>query len=345
MSERTFDGVARPEYWIAHVRAGVLLTEIAGGLVLVYVALAPDLDGRARLTVAALAAGAMAATGAILLLPLREILSHRRASLFFYAWSLSAAAVTTVGVLLTGGSQSPLVALYFIILVYAATAYPPKALIRVASLIVGAYVAMALRNPEGVATGILVGGALALSAWMSAVTARNQWRQLEEQTELARIDGLTGCLNQRTFREALDAEVERARRFGHPLAFLLVDLDEFKLVNDNRGHLAGDAVLSTIGSILRESVRRIDVVGRLGGDEFGVALIESGPDRALDVARRIHRRCRNAAGVEGITVSIGVAHLERGASSSATSLFGAADGALYEAKHAGRDTIRVATGT
>ena len=341
MSERTFDGEARPEFWLAHVRAGVLLTEIACGLVLVYVALDPGLATGRRLTIAVLALGAMAATAGILLLPLREILAHRRAALFFYVWSLSAAATATGGALLSGGSQSPLVALYFLMLVYAATAYPPRVLARIASLIVGAYVVMALRDPDGLGTGILVAGALALTAWMSAIAARNQWRQLEEQTQLARVDGLTGCLNQRAFRDALDAEVERTRRFGHPLALVLVDVDHFKQVNDERGHLAGDAVLATIGSVLRESIRRIDVVGRLGGDEFGLVLIESGPDRALNVARRVHRRSRAAAGHEGLTVSIGVAQLERGA--TATSLFHAADEALYEAKRAGRDTIRVAS--
>lgn len=336
MNQQGFDGRARPEFWLEHVRAGVVASEVAGLLVVVYVVVDPTVTNRPALL--ALAGGLMAGTAVILLLPMRRILAHPAVGWFFYAWSGTAWAVITAGAVLSGGSQSPIPVFYFLLLVYAATAYPPEALVRISLLTVGAYLAMAMYDTRSFGISAMVAGALALTAWMSSITARIQWTQLQEQTALAREDGLTGCLNQRAFREVLETEVDRAQRFGHPLGLVLVDLDEFKAVNDRRGHLAGDAVLANVGAMLRDMVRSIDAVGRIGGDEFALLLIETGPSQALHVGRRVCERARATAGSTTTTVSVGVASLQR--SSSPTMLLADADVALYAAKRAGRDTVR-----
>lgn len=252
--------------------------------------------------------------------------------------------VTTAGCLLTGGSHSPFVALYFPLLVHVATAHPPDVLVRLAAVTVTGYTAMSLgavavSDTGDVATDAVVGTALVLTAGLSVRSARDHWHQLAEQTALARVDGLTGCLNQRAFREVLDGEVARAERFGHPLTLVLVDLDRFKDVNDRRGHQAGDEVLANMGHLLRTSVRAIDVVGRIGGDEFAVLLLETGPRDAGRIADRILERARAGAGETTTTVSVGVASLTEGA--TATLLVADADVALYAAKRAGRDGVRV----
>ena len=334
MRQQGFDGGARPEFWLAHVRAGIVLTEIGCAIALVYIATEPGLDRTPALV--AVVVGLMAGTGSILLMPLRAILAHRRAAWFFYAWSTSATAVVTLGAALTGGSRSPIVAFYFLIMVYAATAYPPYAQHRLAVGMVGAYVLMGISDPIELGASVVVAGALALTAWMSSIAARTQWRQLQEQMDLARVDGLTGALNQRAFREVLDAEVERAHRFGHPLSLVIVDLDDFKAVNDREGHLAGDGVLAATGAVLRRSVRAIDVVGRIGGDEFAVLLIETDLPGALDTAARVRRWTQESA--PSTTLSIDVAELAVGATADA--LLEDADRALYAAKRAGRDTVR-----
>lgn len=339
VEERAFDGGSRPEFWLSHVRAGVILTELACTLVLVYVLAEPGLEHRRTLLV--LLGLVMASTGAILLLPLREVVAHPRASWFFYSWSAAAASLATAGALLSGGARSPLISLYFIMLVYAATAYPPQALARVAFLVVGLYLALALRDATDLGSSALVAGSLALTAWMSSIASRNQWHQLQEQTALARVDGLTGCLNHRAFREVLDAEVERAHRLGHPLSVLLIDLDEFKQVNDEEGHLAGDARLRRTGVLLRNAVRRIDSVGRIGGDEFAVLLIESDLAQAMHVGERVCEGARAVAGDARSSVSVGVALLSD--DDTATTFLREADAALYDAKRAGRDQVRCRT--
>jgi diguanylate cyclase (GGDEF)-like protein len=341
MEERGFDGAVRPDFWLSHVRIGVWLTQLACLLGVVYVVTEPGLDH--RVPIIAILAGVAAGTGVILVLPLPAILAHRRASWFFYAWSCSAVVLTTIGCLLDGGSRSPFVSFYFLMLVYAATAYPPRVLLHVAILIVGLYTTMAIGDGTAFGEGALVAGALGLTVWMSEVAARNQWQRLQEQVALARIDGLTGCLNHRAFREVLHAEVERATRLDRPLSLLVLDLDGFKEVNDGQGHLAGDAVLQAMGALLRDVVRRIDVVGRIGGDEFAVLLIEVGIDEALEIGDRV---CSHARAIDAPTttsVSVGVAELSD--TDTATTLLREADAALYEAKRAGRNRVRHRTGS
>jgi len=161
---------------------------------------------------------------------------------------------------------------------------------------------------------------------------------------LAMLDGLTGVFNRRYMDMALSKELNRCARYGKRLAVILIDLDDFKRYNDERGHLAGDAALVELAGFLRECVRGEDYVCRYGGEEFLVILPETGADGALMLAERMRERskARPFFRENGVTFSGGVAaHPEAGA--TAHELVTAADKALYQAKFAGKDRIVAAS--
>ncbi len=169
-------------------------------------------------------------------------------------------------------------------------------------------------------------------------------------SEQAVTDDLTGLANKRAFRELMNREAARAARFGHPLSLVIVDIDNFKQINDTFGHLQGDAVLRAVGAILADESRDIDAAARYGGEEFVVALPETAEQGALEVAERIR------AGIESattplledtgdpvkVTASLGVATAS-GSLLDPEALVASADGALYEAKAAGKNRVVVGT--
>jgi diguanylate cyclase (GGDEF)-like protein len=167
-------------------------------------------------------------------------------------------------------------------------------------------------------------------------------------SEQAVTDELTGLANNRAFREAMDKEAARAVRFRHNLALAILDIDNFKKVNDTYGHLQGDAVLRAIGNIMRAESRGIDFPARYGGEEFVVALPETDAQGAVEVAERIRERieAERVPFVEGdgelaVTASIGVATMGDGPS-DVQALLAAADEALYEAKGTGKNRVVLA---
>lgn len=170
----------------------------------------------------------------------------------------------------------------------------------------------------------------------------------EELFAYATLDSLTGLRNRRHFLEGVETEFARARRLQRTLSFLAVDADHFKGVNDRYGHATGDAVLRTLADLCRRNVREVDLVGRLGGEEFAIAM----PEAEIELAVRVAERLRSAVAesvvlVDGVevtlTISVGVATLSDGDGTLAM-LMSRADDALYEAKRTGRDKV-VAAGT
>src|SRR5688500_12132471 len=161
---------------------------------------------------------------------------------------------------------------------------------------------------------------------------------LDSCQEAAFTDHLTGLANRRRFERQLEREVARTERYGHPFCLLLVDIDDFKKVNDTYGHEAGDEVLRRVANVIQSGTRGIDTGARIGGDEFAVILPETPLARGLEVAERL--RASIAAldfGPAGrITASLGVAGLPACARTG-EELRAAADAALYEAKRNGRD--------
>lgn len=158
---------------------------------------------------------------------------------------------------------------------------------------------------------------------------------------LARFDALTGTLSRRAILEALDGEVERAKRHGHALTCLMLDLDRFKTINDTHGHQFGDKALSRIAQVISELCRTNDHLGRYGGEEFLIVLPETQIDGAIRFAERVRlavAETRLDRDEERITVSIGVTEWRDDGGSSST-LVAEADRALLEAKAAGRNHV------
>jgi diguanylate cyclase (GGDEF)-like protein len=160
-------------------------------------------------------------------------------------------------------------------------------------------------------------------------------RATSELALQARLDALTELLHHQAFTGELERELERAQRYSHGLALVFLDVDRFKEINDTLGHPAGDRALKLLADLLREGVRGSDLAGRMGGDEFAVALLESDEEAAGRLLARLHDRIDElVAGdqlPEGFAISPGVAHFPTDGT-TAVELFQAADERLYEFK-------------
>jgi len=169
----------------------------------------------------------------------------------------------------------------------------------------------------------------------------------KEIHERLRFDTLTGLLTKASFDLAAGAELDRCVKRKRPLSVLMMDIDFFRKVNDSHGHQGGSWILSELGQFLDDNLRGFDLVGRFGGEEFVAALPEASTEQASDVAERIRSRLEEHVFVWNeedvkITISIGVAHYPAHAS-DLKALISAADAALYECKHTGRNKTCVAT--
>ncbi len=193
-------------------------------------------------------------------------------------------------------------------------------------------------------------------AVVTAAVAVLQRAQMVESTmadnarleQLAQTDPLTQLLNRRALTERITAEMERALRYDSTLALLMIDLDHFKSVNDNYGHLVGDDVLREVGLLLSETIRGSDIVARYGGEEFLVLLPETDDAGAETFAERIRLVIHNHPFTRSgdlpplqITASIGVAMYPAARIESVEDLFARADAALYRAKADGRNRVRM----
>lgn len=162
----------------------------------------------------------------------------------------------------------------------------------------------------------------------------------ETITRLMNTDPLTGLTNRRQLSERMDVELSKARRHGHPLSALMMDIDHFKSINDTYGHGAGDAVLVGVASILKQTCRKEDIVARYGGEEFVVLLPDSPVTAALDCAERIRKAIEGSVFPEidrKVTASLGATLFAP--TDTEESFIQRADAALYEAKASGRNRV------
>jgi diguanylate cyclase (GGDEF)-like protein len=182
----------------------------------------------------------------------------------------------------------------------------------------------------------------------AAALARPLVRGVDKVADVAQqaeIDPLTQVANRRGFERVLATELTRGARYGHPCSLVLADLDDFKRVNDEHGHDAGDAVLVSFAARLRDSVRASDIVARLGGEEFALILPELDLDGAILVAERVREALANDRIVVGesdqlhVTASFGVAESSADDEHDWTQLMRHADQALYAAKRAGKNRV------
>jgi len=168
---------------------------------------------------------------------------------------------------------------------------------------------------------------------------------VERVKQLAYLDGLTGIFNRRFFELRIMEEIERARRYGTGMAVIIVDIDQFKRLNDEFGHLLGDEVLRQVSSILHQQLRKIDVVCRYGGEEFGILLTQTSSELAISVAEKLRKTIEQwqFPGVpRTVTISAGVAAFPAHGTTR-DDLVRAADTGLYAAKQAGRNRICAGT--
>lgn len=196
---------------------------------------------------------------------------------------------------------------------------------------------------------LLVSSRAAFARERRLVRTAAQLREVSAELDrLARTDALTGIANRRSFFEMLGAEFRRSRRYARQLSVLMLDLDHFKVVNDQYGHPFGDHVLRRLAEVVSESIRESDLVGRYGGEEFAVALPEAGAEQAMRAAEKLRLAIEatefRADGVppDGeppvrITISLGVASLSPDDDEDEFELIRRADQALYEAKRTGRN--------
>lgn len=163
--------------------------------------------------------------------------------------------------------------------------------------------------------------------------------------KLANTDSLTGALNRRHFVKLVRREMQRHLRYNHPFAVIMLDIDFFKSINDQHGHPTGDAVLKQLVQCCHAQLRESDLLGRIGGEEFAVLLVQSNERQAVQVAERLRielarQKVGQADGPLQFTVSLGVAG-NRGTGDSLDDLLKRADVALYRAKEAGRNRVEL----
>ncbi len=169
-------------------------------------------------------------------------------------------------------------------------------------------------------------------------------RALAEMSRLAHEDVLTSLFNRRALMQALEREINVARRNGSALSLLMLDLDHFKQINDRHGHPVGDAVLQSTAGLIQASLRQVDIAGRIGGEEFAVLLPGTLHEGALHVAEQLRKRLasfafQDASGLSfQVTASFGVSTFNASLT-DAGALLAAADRALYKAKQAGRNRV------
>jgi diguanylate cyclase (GGDEF)-like protein len=167
---------------------------------------------------------------------------------------------------------------------------------------------------------------------------------VERVKQLAYLDGLTGIFNRRFFELRIMEEIERARRYGNGMAVIMADIDHFKLLNDEFGHLLGDEVLRQVSSLFHQQLRKIDIVCRYGGEEFGILLTQTSVQHAMSVAEKLRKMVESwqFPGVpRTVTISAGIAaYPEHG--TTRDELVRAADNGLYFAKQDGRNKVAAA---
>jgi diguanylate cyclase (GGDEF)-like protein len=333
-------------FWLRHMRIGFAVFLAETLLVMAYLATTPH--GPHRLALEGIVSGWLViATIGLLTAP--RLASARWRVAFSASWTIASALAVGMAAALDGGAESPLLLLLFLPIGYATLAYTPLITTACGLSALGSMGVVYLTDPRIqvspefalVLAGVMVGATvLSTVASINRTQREGRERLLSKQVALlAATDGLTRCAVHRVFHRRLEEEIGRSIRANRPLSLLLIDVDDFKAVNDSFGHIVGDHVLASIGQVLRTQTRSFEMVGRLGGDEFAVLLPDTQPSEAAIVAERLRRKASEAVEVP-VTLSIGVSGLDP-TTPTAERILDDADFALYQVKHAGRDGVAV----
>jgi diguanylate cyclase (GGDEF)-like protein len=331
-------------FWLTHIRIGfgIFLAETL--VVIGYLILTPKGPHRSILWAVTVLWLLLALVG-MSLAP--TVASKPWCATYSVTWTaLSAFGVAIVAVL-DGGMNSPILILLFLPLIYGTLMFTPRAagICGVAALASLALVALIDRDvASSLGRTFLLFAALAGASVLTVAAAINRTHIEQHEAQLqaalvdmAAIDELTGCAVRRVLRQRMEEEISRSVRSRSPLSLLMIDVDQFKAINDTYGHVVGDHVLASIGAVLRHSGRAFDLVSRIGGDEFALLLPDTDVPSAVEVAKRIRNDLPAAVEVP-VTLSIGVGGLDQ-SMPSAEHLLDDADFALYQVKRAGRDAI------
>jgi diguanylate cyclase (GGDEF)-like protein len=290
---------------------GIRLTLLMCAAGMLYALYTWDDRGGRQLILSLLGISAVVAL-TIYLLPRERIVRSRLREPFFFGWSVLQILVIAIVYGADKTPTSPLALLFFIPLIYAALSYPLPSVVAIAALdflcFVGAVSFVFTRlgldtadKPKPEYSGFFA-FALGVIAFLCAWYARQQETRRQDLARISRADPMTGSLNRRGFAERFEAELNAAERSGQPLGLLQIDLDDFKAINDSKGHAAGDELLVWVVRTLQELLRPTDWVGRLGGDEFAVLLPGASRGNADEVADRVRY-----ALTERAPASIGIA--------------------------------------
>ena len=324
---------------MATVTTGCWLTLAMSLAGLAYFAVTWDAGHRVALTV--LAFVAMSSAVIVWCLPMERVVAGRFRELFFFSWTSVMVVTIFALVALDTTRPSPLALPLIMPLLFAGMSYPRQIARPIAVVVPLGYLVLAVAIGEDAAYAGFFVLCLTWSAAMCLWQAANRERQREEldhqRDELARVsraDPLTGALNRRGFEERFEAELAEAGRSGQPLTLVMLDLDDFKAVNDAQGHAAGDALLCATVDLLVNELRPMDAVGRLGGDEFALLLPGLGQADAQTVLDRV---ARSLAAVTPASIGHSSFPVD---GTGAEELFRRADEMLYAAK--GRRAVRSA---
>jgi diguanylate cyclase (GGDEF)-like protein/putative nucleotidyltransferase with HDIG domain len=261
-----------------------------------------------------------------------------------------ATAMTSLAIVFTGRSTSAYLLFYLWVALYAfyfLTGHQTAvlclfAIVNYAAVIVGSrligYTPGGLDANEDVPAFVLMTGTFAVAGVFLVTLRERVGRLIDQLTDAASTDPLTGLLNRRGFQSVIDNELARSERGGRSFSLLMCDCDFFKHLNDQLGHHAGDDALNSIGKLLEENKRRIDVAARVGGEEFALVLPETDQHEAFIVAERLRSRFADGFADQpvALTLSLGVATYPTHGM-TADALLRASDEALYAAKALGRD--------
>jgi diguanylate cyclase (GGDEF)-like protein len=311
------------------INAGVLTTYLACATLGVWIWI--TWSHPHRLFMVGILVVALVTSAGIGALPREAIVYSRWREPFFLAWSL--ADIVCIGVLAgaDGGTHSPTLLVLFVTLVFAALSYPLQSVVIVAVVSLLEAFALAGHSPQ-LDTGyvFMFLSSLALTGLLCVWQAMIHQKQRADLARLSRADHLTGCLNRRGFEERLESELRRAAYDGSPVGLVQLDLDDFKAVNDEHGHAAGDELLCWVVRAAGGVLRPADALGRLGGDEFAAVLPGADQTEAEHVAERLR-----AALAERIGTSAGTAAFPVSAQ-DLEGLLRVADARLYDDKRGRR---------
>ena len=335
--------------WLRELYTGILGFAGGGAAILYYVFRNWD-TGPNRVWLALVGSFAIAQALAVWSARRHFVTATQRGSLFI-GCTVAAYALIATASALDGGIGSPISSLWVLPTIYLSMGFSRAAIVFCGSIAIVLYFVVAWLTPgspnSGAFTMELVVLVVAVFMVLLGATAREERERVlaavrSQLSVLATIDGLTGCINPQAFAQVAAIEVARAARYKHEISMLALDVDHFKSINDEHGHLMGDEVLRQLGATLRACVRGTDIVARIGGDELLVLCPETGESSAIRLAERLRASVRQLRVPFNVTLSIGICTLGI-ETSDLQQLRECADLALYEAKQQGRDRYAVFT--